>query len=137
MKQENANDDYEALDPLDSGNSVYIGGGSDFEGELKKVNVEFPRRCVAKRKLKRKLNQKSSARKSTDNRAHINRDNWNEESTAALIAQVEKYPGSLFHVSKFVSFIALPFHSHLGCSYDRIPHQNFERLCVDEGAQRR
>ncbi|XP_055534354.1 uncharacterized protein LOC129723891 [Wyeomyia smithii] len=34
----------------------------------------------------------SSSRRSVDKRAHINRDNWNDELVAALIAQVELHP---------------------------------------------
>lgn len=122
IDNEYANDilfcDIEALDASVDSDIV----GSEYEDDL-----------PVEQKLK--INLKLSSKKSSDKRAHINRNNWNEELASALIAQVELHPG-LFFMFDCSFFILLTFHSYLGCKCSWISKQNSKTVCVDESALR-
>lgn len=57
------------------------------------------------------LTTEKIVKKLSDKRAHINRDNWNENLAAKLIAQVELYPGLFLLLPLLFYFILLPFQS--------------------------
>lgn len=139
MESGNASDGCENyLDP-DDGDYDLMNSGLESAGDAS--DWDEPK-TISSKAVKRKSS------KNYDKRAHINRDNWNEDMSAALIAQVERHPG-LFnpHPTRLVVYVSvvyrlhlLPYftinHSHLGSVFAGLSEQDSKRSCVGPSAHR-